>query len=335
MSKLLKQIKLPQEALLMDSWLYIFKSMPALALAFLVGKLIPLQYLDSISLLLGVMYSLEAVNRRGFRSAKDQMITSALGGFITGCLIIVMNYQITALTLALGIGMTIYISLIIDYRMVSPSALFTSIYMTQLLRVNSLGQPDVFLTLAIRLSSLAIGILIAMIFNVVYSKLFYQRMSDKRLEFVKRQVTAALKIAIEFYEKRVAIQGQSSCLANAFNDIEMVKADLEALMVEKEKKVSDLERIVLKHQIQRLVALKNILHLVYDGLYRWEIGENKANHDHILVIKRIIEGFESIDYSKNSIPEVLEIEIPKTLSGDLSRDTENVKWMALHYQELA
>ena len=335
MSKLLNKIKLPQEALLMDSWLYIFKSMPALALAFLVGKLIPLEYLDSISLLLGVMYSLEAVNRRGFRSAYYQMITSTLGGLVTGLLIIVMNYQINALTLALGIGMTIYISLIIDYRMVSPSALFTSIYMTQLLRVNSLGQPDVFLTLAVRLSSLAIGILIAMIFNVVYSKLFYQKISDKRLEFVKRQVTIALKTSVTFYEKRVAIQGQSSCLASAFNDIELVKADLETLMAEKEKKVSYQERILLKHQIQRLVALKNILHLVYDGLYRWEIGENKANHDHILVVKRIIEGLENIDYSKNSIPDVLEVEIPKTLSGDLSRDTENVKWMALHFQELA
>lgn len=335
MSKILKHIKLPQEALLMDSWLYIFKSMPALALAFLVGKLIPLLYLDSISLLLGVMYSLEALNRRGFSSAKDQMLTTVLGGFVTGLIILVLDYQYMIVALSLGIGMTIYISLIIDYRMVSPSALFTSIYMTQLLRVNSLGQPDVFITLAVRLSSLGIGILIAMIFNVVYSKLFYKQMANKRLELVKRQVSAALKTACSFYEKRVAVQGQSSCLASAFNDIELVKADLEHLIAEKEKKVSDEERIQLKHQVQRLVALKNILHLVYDGLYRWEIGENKANHDHILVVNRIIEGLDSIDYSQNRIPDVLEIEIPKTLSGDLSRDTENVKWMALHFQELA
>lgn len=335
MSKILSKIKLPQEALLMDSWLYIFKSMPALALAFLIGKLIPLEYLDSISLLLGVMYSLEAVNRRGFRSAKDQMLTSVLGGLVTGLIILVLDYEYMIIALSLGIGLTIYISLIIDYRMVSPSALFTSIYMTQLLRVNSLGEADVFITLLVRLSSLGIGILIAMMFNVLYSKLFYKQMSNKRLELVKRQVTESLKIAISFYEKRVAVQGQSSCLASAFNDIEIVKLDLESLYIEKEKKASDIERILLKHQIQRLVALKNILHLVYDGLYRWEIGENKANHDHILVVKRIIEGLESIDYSKHQIPDILEIEIPKTLAGDLSRDSENVKWMALHFQELA
>lgn len=335
MFKWVKQLKLPQEAILMDSWLYIFKSMPALAVAYFVGKLIPLQYLDSISLLLGVMYSLEAVNRFGFRSAKDQILASSLGGLSTGLLIIAMNYQVNALTLALGIGMTIYLSLLINYRMVSPSALFTSIYMTQLLRFNSLGQADVFLTLAIRLSSLIIGIIIAMIFNVVYSKLFYKKMSDKRLEFVKRQVVIGLKKAKEVYMHRVAYQGQSSCLAAAFNDIELVKADLEGLMAEKEKKVSEIERLGLKHQIQRLVALKNILHLTYDGLYRWEIGENKANSDHIYVLNKIIEGLEEIDYSKHIIPEVLEIELPRTLMGDLSRDTENAKWMALHFQELA
>jgi hypothetical protein len=77
------------------------------------------------------------------------------------------------------------------------------------------------------------------------------------------------------------------------------------------------------------------LHLTYDGLYRWEIGENKANSDHIYVLNKIIEGLEEIDYSKHIIPEVLEIELPRTLMGDLSRDTENAKWMALHFQELA
>lgn len=332
---MLTKLRLPQEAILMDSWLYILKSMPALMVAYYIGKLIPLQYLDSISLLLGVMYSLEAVNRSGFKSAKDQMLSSALGGLSTGLLIIAVNYQVNALTLALGMGMTIYISLLVNYRMVSPSAIFTSIYMTQLLRMNSLGQADVFLTLAVRLFSLGLGILIAMTFNVVYSKFFYRKLSDKRIEFVKREVLKALKASRLVYNQKVSIQGQSSCLAQAFNDIEMVKADLESILFEKEKKLKDEKRILLKHQIQRLVAFKNILHLIYDGLYRWEMGEARASHDHMVVFDRVIDELSKIDYSKQIIPNPLEIEVPKTLVSDLSRDAQNVKWIAMHFQELA
>lgn len=335
MKKILNRITLPQEALLMDSWLYIFKSMPALVVAYWIGKLIPFEYLDSISLLLGVMYSLEAVSHFGFRSAKDQLLSSSLGGISTGLLIMAMNYQVNALTLALGIGMTIYISLLINYRYVSPSAIFTSIYMTQLLRVNAQGLPDVFLTLAIRLSSLLIGISIAMLFNVVYAKLFYKKMSDKRLEFAKRQVLEGLKKAVQMYQNKLAISGQSSCLGSAFNDIELIKADIENIIKQKEKKVSETERLRLNHQIQRLIALKNILHLVYDGLYRWEMGESKASYDYILVLEKMIIGLEQIDYSQNQIPSICEIEIPLSLAGDFSRDGQNAKWMAFHFQECA
>ena len=335
MKNLKKIFSLPKEALLLDAWLYIFKSMPALAIAYFVGKLIPLPYLDSISLFLGVMYNLEAVNRYAFQSVKDQLIASSLGGLATGLLILVSGYEVGVLTLALGMGITIYISILVNYRVVSGAALFTSIYMTQLLRLNALGQPDVFLTLAIRLGSLALGSMIALGVNVLFSVLYYRHLADKRLEFVKGSVLKTLKESRLILNQRVIVSGQSSILANAFSDIELVKANLEAIQNEKSKLLSKEANLNLNHQIQRIIALKNMAHLMYDILYRWESGESKPNRDVLEVLDKIIEGLAQIDFEHNVLPDVLELKLPNGLNGDFSRMAINIKWMALHYQELA
>lgn len=335
MKKLIKPFMLPKEAILLDSWLYILKSMPALGIAYFIGLSLPQLQLDMISLMLGVMYNLEPINKFGFKSAKDQMITSALGGLITGLLIIGMGYSINVLTVSLGIGLTIYVSLLVDYRFVSPAALFTSIYMTQLLRLNAQGQPDVWITLGVRLLSLGLGIGVAMVFNVVFSKLYYRNLIQKRLEFVKEKVRESLEATRAVYRQSVPSSGQSSILASAFNDIEMVKANIESIILEQAKTLSSDRLLVLNHELQRLIALKNILHLAYDGLYRWENGESKPNHDGLDVLDKVIDGLKKLDYTQSQIPTILEIEIPSSLKGDFSRSAVNFKWMAMHFEELA
>jgi hypothetical protein len=115
----------------------------------------------------------------------------------------------------------------------------------------------------------------------------------------------------------------------------MVKANLETLQIEKKKALSNEANINLNHQIQRIIALKNMAHLMYDILYRWESGELKPSSDVIEVLDQLIIGLESIDFEHNRLPEILEIELPNGLTGDFSRMAVNVKWMALHYQELA
>lgn len=335
MKKITTYLRLPKEAVLLDSWLYIFKSMPALALAFIIGTALPQFNLDMISLLLGVMYNLEPVNKMGFKSARDQMITSALGGLITGLLVLAVGYRINALTVALGMGLTIYVSLLVDYRFVSPAALFTSIYMTQLIRLNASGQPDIWLTLLIRLVSLGLGVLVAMAFNVAFSILYYQRLASKRLEFVKRSVLNCLIETRKIYESTNPMAGQSSILAGAFNDIEMVKANLDQLLIEKSKTLSSLKVTELKHDLQRLIALKNMLHLAYDGLYRWEMGESKCGPDGLLILDKIIQGLSAMDYTSKKTGPLIDIEIPFSLLGDFSRSAVNIKWMAMHFQELA
>ena len=118
-------------------------------------------------------------------------------------------------------------------------------------------------------------------------------------------------------------------------DIEMVKANLDGLLIEKSKSLSADKLQELKHELQRLIALKNILHLAYDGLYRWEMGESKPEGDGLMVLEALIEGLQAIDYTTGKMPEVLEIELPSSLKGDFSRSAVNFKWMALHFQELA
>lgn len=335
MKKLIQKLLLPKEAILLDSWLYILKSMPALGLAYVIGISVPQLQLDMISLMLGVMYNLEPINKIGFKSAKDQMMTSALGGLITGLLIIGMGYHITVWTVSIGIGLTIYVSLLVDYRFVSPAALFTSIYMTQLLRLNAQGQPDVWITLGVRLVSLGLGILVAMIFNVGFSKLYYRNLIHKRLEFVKEKVVESLEATRAVYRQSAPTSGQSSILAFAFNDIEMVKANIESILLEQAKSMKHDKVLELNHELQRLIALKNILHLAYDGLYRWENGESKPSADGLMVLDKVISGLKEIDYVSLRWPEGMEIDVPTSLKGDFSRSAVNFKWMAMHFEELA
>ena len=142
---------LKREAVLLDSWLYIAKAMCAIGAGFILGKALSITRLDMISVLLGVMYNLEPINVLGLKGGINQLLASTLGALITGFLVYIMGYQVTFLTVALGIGLTLYVALKIDYRMVSPVAIFTSIYMTQFIQSNALGQPSVLLTFRLRI----------------------------------------------------------------------------------------------------------------------------------------------------------------------------------------
>ncbi|TFG83322.1 MAG: hypothetical protein E4G74_01385, partial [Erysipelotrichales bacterium] len=92
MKKILNIIGLKREAVLLDSWLYILKSMVAISIGFILGGLFSITRLDMVSVLLGVMYNLEAINVSGLKGGINQLTASALAAFCTGTLVYLMGY---------------------------------------------------------------------------------------------------------------------------------------------------------------------------------------------------------------------------------------------------
>ena len=89
-----KTLGLSQEAYLFDSPLYLTKSLLAIATGYIIGKQFPIAQLDMISVLLGVMYNLEPLNRTGVRSGVSQLIASTIGAAATGILVLAFGVNV-------------------------------------------------------------------------------------------------------------------------------------------------------------------------------------------------------------------------------------------------
>lgn len=158
-----KTLGLSQEAYLFDSPLYLTKSLLAIATGYIIGKQFPIAQLDMISVLLGVMYNLEPLNRTSVRSGVSQLIASTIGAAATG--ILVLAFGVNVFSISIGMVLTLYVCLKINWRLVSPVAIFTSIYMTQYIQVNEAGLPSIWLTFRLRIIALGLGVLIALFYN--------------------------------------------------------------------------------------------------------------------------------------------------------------------------
>lgn len=295
---LLSIFGLKKEAILLDSRLYILKAMCAISAGFILGHTFSITRMDMISVLLGVMYNLEAINVSGIRGGVNQMLASTLGALTTGLLVYLMGYDVTVLTVAIGMGLTLYIALKIDYRMVSPVAIFTSIYMTQFIQRDLAGNPSVLLTFQLRIAALGLGVLIAITFNYLFSFLYYRQIGRRRLEFAKLQSLIGLdKTLEELSSSGMDHNANNSILTFVFNDIEMVKSNVETMMKEtwlpfnlKEKKNLHVIHNIIK-------SLKIIMHLAYDINYiHFEIKQSVSPAD-IETFRNIIKTLKAIDFT--------------------------------------
>lgn len=176
------QLKLSREALLFDSPLYILKGFLSMLTAYLVFSGHAIVGKDMISVLFGMMLTLEPVNRTGIKSAFNQVKATILGGIVTAILVRLLG--VNWFTVPLGVALTMYIALKINWRFVSPVAIFTAIYMTQYIQLDLSGEPSMLLTLRLRLLALGAGIAVALFYNYVFSLFFYKKMLKKRLLYV-------------------------------------------------------------------------------------------------------------------------------------------------------
>jgi hypothetical protein len=298
MKHLSNWIGLKREAVLLDSWLYILKSMVAISAGFLLGRAFSITRLDMVSVLLGVMYNLEAVNVSGLKGGINQMIASTLAALCTGTLVYLMAYNVNVLTIALGMGLTLYIALKIDYRLVSPVAIFTSVYMTQLLQHTSQGNPSVFMTYQVRIAALGLGVLVALIVNFLFSIIYYRKIGKKRLEFVKLQGVAGLKKTYEVLAQSGGYPISKSVLAGVFNDIEMVKANLETMMKEHKLPFNRSEKKNLDILYEMVTSIKTMIHLAYDCIFINEEFNLTFNANELESLDILIQRLAAMDFTK-------------------------------------
>lgn len=187
MHNILKIFSLKKGAELLDSKAYILKAFFAVATAYILGiRIQPIQ-MDMISVLFGTMLTLEPVNFGGIRSGKSQIYATTLGA-LSGALVVSL-IGINVVSVALSVSLTLYIALKINWREVPVIAFFTAIYMTQIVQLDSVGNPNIWLTVKLRLGALIFGILVGMIYNFIFSFISYKNIANKRLVYCIREVS--------------------------------------------------------------------------------------------------------------------------------------------------
>ncbi|MDN5300095.1 MAG: hypothetical protein PWP51_2648 [Clostridiales bacterium] len=248
-------LKLSREAMLFDSPLYILKAFSGVLLAYVIFSRQPFIGRDMISVLFGMMLTLEPVSMAGVRSGIDQLKSTVLGGVIGFAVVWIGG--VNALTVPLAVSLTLYMALRIQWRTVPAVAIFTAIYMTQYIQYDSLGMPSMPLTLALRLSALFSGILVAVIVNAVFSHLFYRRMMTKRLVFNLEQIAkvcgdVAANETISTFKAFTSISEDLSVLDRMLQDLklrghESLKGHYQALIDDLLKMVHYMQNLVLNH----------------------------------------------------------------------------------------
>lgn len=326
MKKIMSWIRWGREAYLFDSTTYVVKSFVAIFVAYVVARSNPLLQKDIISVLFGVMLTLEPVSITGIRVGRDQVVATVIAAAATALIIFFGGN--TALTVALGVAFTLYVSIKISWRFVSPVAYFTAIYMTQYVQQTAAGEPSMLLTFQLRMAALLCGVLIAILFNMIFSQLGYRHMLKKRVIFILEEQKRILETSAESLEEGMAQ------LPLHFADIEWVYAQVFDREKEYEKLPGWLQRG--KSELQEAKAAmkeaKEIAHLIYDiGLVQEAEALSSEGIQQVKAqMKRWGQGLkiEKLSYS---------IQLPAM--GDVSisneRVNKNLHWIELRYQKLA
>lgn len=264
MKSLSSLLGLNREAVLFDSKLYIFKAVLAIATGYIVGKGLPLTRLDMISVLLGVMYNLEPINILGIKGGISQLIASTLGAACTGILILL--FGINVFTISISMALTLLLSLKINWRMVSPVAIFTCIYMTQYVQLDAAGNPSILLTYRLRIAALGLGILVAIFYNFIFSFLYYRKIAYKRLQFAKDQLLSGLEYTYMQLENQCENRDREyiTLFPSIFNDLDLVYSNISIMINEANYSFNLLHPEKLKVIQNILKYFRDINHLTYD-----------------------------------------------------------------------
>lgn len=217
-----KKILWKREMTLFDTGIFILKSFATMFAGYAVFSSHPYLGRDMISLLFGAILTLEPVNVSGLKKGFEQIYASLIGGAVAA--VIVMIGGINIVTVPLAVSATLYITLRINWKSMSVIAVFTAIYMTQLVQYNSAGEPGMLLTLQLRILSLGTGILIAVAANFIFSLFFYRAMLRKRIVYILEATTDFTCSLAEIIENPdlCRMEGLKDRIKKIFVDIDQI-----------------------------------------------------------------------------------------------------------------
>lgn len=272
--KILNLLLLDKEARLFDTKEFIIKSFVAVVIGYTVGHMIPYISKDMISLLFGMMLTLEPVNMTGIRSGLKQVEATVIGALITGVILAIFGYS--AWTAALTVSATLYVSLKIDWRNYSVVAMFTSIYMNTYVQTNAAGIPSEFETFKLRIAALMTGVLIAFLVNWIFSVFGYRHMLEKRvfhiLDDLSQKMTSigSMLETGKFEEAKDIMRS----FPGLINNVDWIYGT--ALDLEKDPSVKRGEKKRIKiEKVMKITGLsREMIHLCYDLCYKVSKGDH-------------------------------------------------------------
>jgi len=321
-NNILNIIKLKKEANLLDSKLFIVKTFFAIMFAYVVGIRVPIVNRDMISVLFGLILTLEAVNITGFRHGWDQIVASFIGASVTG--IIILIFGVNAVTVGLTVAFTLYICLVIDWNTISPVALFTAIYMTQNLQKTIEGVPSVWLTMELRFAALVFGVIVAILFNFIFSMLQYKFITNKRTAYLLKLLLYNLEYTKKYIEKndKKLCNVTRNKLVTSSNSIEWVYN----LFLDMDKefkhnlKIFNLKENPVEDKLKLTNHIRIINHLLFDINYI--VGDR---------IKNIEELNEIYDYIPDAINMVMDNlgGLKRVYDGDIKSVELEHDWLTL------
>lgn len=266
MNRWIQALKLKKEAVLLGSRPFIVKTFLAIATAYVIGQNHPVASRDMISVLFGLVLTLEPVNVTGIRRGWEQVIATLIGAFTTA--VIISVFGINAISASAGVAVTLYISLKVNWRQISPVALFTAIYMTQYIQLDAAGNPSIFLTFRLRMIALGIGVFTAVFYNFVFSLIQYRKMGNQRLIYLMKGLLLHMNTMEMTMRNGDAAGFRNSQLelVNVFNDIDGTTALFTDLLKEKTfvRKLMGLTDERLRSKIELTRKLRMFCHLLFD-----------------------------------------------------------------------
>ncbi len=321
--KLLSMLVLDKEARLFDAKEFLLKTFLAVLVGSFVGNKVAYLSKDMISLLFGMMLTIEPVNMTGIRSGLKQLEATVIGALITGGLLALLGYS--PWTAALTVSATLYVSLLIDWRQFSVVAVFTSIYMNVLVQVNDQGKPSELETFKVRIAALTVGVLIAMIINWVFSVFGYRHMLEKRVLHLLRTLENRMSSVYEMLDLQKLDKAPDimASFPELFNNVDWIRSTVLDFRKDPLVRRGSVKMVKLEKILKMTAFTREMTHIQYDLCYRVTKGEaHFCDTDFLTSFERTLNGvrllgeqLENIIHNREVRSEVV---MPEHLSDELS-----------------
>lgn len=286
----IRNLQLKKEANLLDSKWFILKTFLAIGTGYLVFSHVPFVNRDMITVLFGLVLTLEPVNTAGLKNGWDQIFASFVGAASTS--LIILLFGVNPVTIGASVALTLYVCLLLNWKSVSAVALFTAIYMTQFLQMDASGNPDVGITFLLRFAALGSGVMVAVVYNYIFSLFQYRQISNKRSVFLMKQVLANMSEVKKALHKKPEdqYQGLRARLIETSNSIEWISSHFDGMIRESGRSFfyTPLQIETLNQSKERITELRNISHLLYDVVFVMEV--NFLSDEDALHLSQVLES---------------------------------------------